>query len=391
MKQAVILAAGEGQRLRPFTVTRPKVMLSIGGKPILEYVIEALAQNGIRRIVVVVGYRKEQIFDHFGNGGQLGVEIVYLTQDRQLGTAHALAQARNVVEKEFLVLGGDNLIDAETIAGFVSADPPAMLLKQAADARRYGVVMVDGSTVTGIIEKPENHQGDRVNTGIYAFRDDVFDFIGHELDIPDVINVMLDRNCPVGAFETQGTWLDVVYPWDLVRLNGAILARTAPRLGGTVEGGVTLKGAVSVGADTIIRSGSYIVGPVVIGENCEIGPNVCILPSTSIGDNVSVSPFTTIENSVVGDDVSIGPASIVEDSVIDKGSVIRGHFTASSGEAVVQVDEEHHRVNVGAMVGIGCSLGSNLVAEPGSIVGNYCQVQPMKVIRGTFQDRTRIF
>jgi NDP-sugar pyrophosphorylase family protein len=136
---------------------------------------------------------------------------------------------------------------------------------------------------------------------------------------------------------------------------------------------------------------AYIVGPVVIGENCEIGPNVCILPSTSIGDNVSVSPFTTIENSVVGDDVSIGPASIVEDSVIDKGSVIRGHFTASSGEAVVQVDEEHHRVNVGAMVGIGCSLGSNLVAEPGSIVGNYCQVQPMKVIRGTFQDRTRIF
>jgi NDP-sugar pyrophosphorylase family protein len=134
MKQAVILAAGEGQRLRPFTVTRPKVMLSIGGKPILEYVIEALAQNGIRKIVVVVGYRKEQIFDHFGNGEQLGVEIVYLTQDRQLGTAHALGQARSVVEKEFLVLGGDNLIDAETIAGFVSAGPPAMLLKQAADA-----------------------------------------------------------------------------------------------------------------------------------------------------------------------------------------------------------------------------------------------------------------
>jgi glucose-1-phosphate thymidylyltransferase len=391
MKQAVILAAGEGQRLRPFTVTRPKVMLSIGGKPILEYVIEALAQNGIRKIVIIVGYRKEQIFDHFGNGDQLGVEIVYLTQDRQLGTAHALGYARKVVEEEFMVLAGDNLIDAETIAGFVTASPPAMLLKQVPDARRYGVVMVEDGQVKGVVAKPEKHEGDRIDTGIYAFRSDIFDFIGSELNIPDAINVMLNQDCAVNAVETQGTWLDVVYPWDLVRLNGAILARTSPRFGGTIESGVTLKGAVSVGIDTVIRSNSYVVGPVVIGENCEIGPNVCILPSTSIGDNVSISPFTTIENSMVGDDVSIGPASIIEDSVIDKGSVIRGHFMASSGETVVQVDEEHHRVNVGAMVGIGCSLGGNVVAEPGAILGNYCQVQPMKVIRGSFLDRSRIF
>ncbi len=391
MKQAIVLAAGEGQRLRPFTVTRPKVMLNIGGKPILQHVIEALAQNGVRKIVMVVGYRKEQIFDHFGNGEQLGVEIVYLTQDRQLGTAHALGYARSVAEEEFLVLGGDNLIDAETIAGIVNADPPVMLLKQGSDAHRYGVVRVEDGEIKGMIEKPTSHQGDRINTGIYAFRNDVFDFIGPELDIPNVINVMLDRACKVNALETQGTWLDVVYPWDLVRLNGAILARTTPRLGGTIESCVTLKGAVSVGMDTIIRSNSYVVGPAVIGENCQIGPNVCILPSTSIGDNVSIAPFTTIENSVIGDDVSIGPASIIEDSVIDKGSVIRGHFSAPSGETVVQIDEEHHRVTVGAMVGIGCSLGNSIVAEPGSIIGNYCQVQPMKVIRGSFQDRSRIF
>jgi NDP-sugar pyrophosphorylase family protein len=94
---------------------------------------------------------------------------------------------------------------------------------------------------------------------------------------------------------------------------------------------------------------------------------------------------------VIGDDVSIGPSSFVEDSVIDKGCVIRGHFTASSGEAVVQVEEKHHKVTVGAMLGIGCSVGSNVVAEPGSILGNYCQVQPLKVISGNFPDRTRIF
>jgi len=96
MKQAVILAAGEGQRLRPFTVSKPKVMLSIAGKPILQHVIESLAQNGIRRIVLVVGYRKEQIFDWLGLGEQFGVEMTYITQERQLGTAHALFQTKAV-------------------------------------------------------------------------------------------------------------------------------------------------------------------------------------------------------------------------------------------------------------------------------------------------------
>src|SRR4030066_1905106 len=111
MKQAVILAAGEGQRLRPFTVTKPKVMLSIAGKPMLCYVIEALAQHGIRNIVLVVGYRREQVFDYIGSGEQFGVKVAYVTQDKQLGTAHALAQAKEVAESEFLVLSGDKLIE----------------------------------------------------------------------------------------------------------------------------------------------------------------------------------------------------------------------------------------------------------------------------------------
>jgi len=102
MKQAVILAAGEGQRLRPFTVNKPKTMLAIADKPILQYVVESLAQNGIRNIAIVVGYRREQIFDYMGDGEQLGVNIVYVTQERQLGTAHALMQAKDIVEDEFL-------------------------------------------------------------------------------------------------------------------------------------------------------------------------------------------------------------------------------------------------------------------------------------------------
>lgn len=391
MKQAVILAAGEGQRLRPFTVTKPKAMLAIAGKPILQYVVEALAQNGIRNIVIVVGYKREQVFDYMGAGERFGVDIVYITQEKQLGTAHALVQAKDVVESEFLVLPGDNLIEADTIARFVATKPNAVLVKKVDNTARYGVVTTEGGVVKDIVEKPKEAKGNLINTSIYAFSREVFDFIVDEVDIPDVINKMLAQGYAISARETEATWLDVVYPWDILSLNDAVLLRIPPSLGGSIEAGASVKELVSVGPDTVIRSGSYIVGPVVIGANCEIGPNVSILPATSIGDNVVISSFSEIKHSVIGEDVNIGPGSIIQDSVIDEGCVIRGHFTACSGQAEVRVNDEYHLVSIGAMLGVGCSLGSCVVAQPGVIMGNYSQVQAMKMISGKLPDRSLVF
>ena len=388
MKQAVILAAGEGQRLRPFTVTKPKGMLSIADKPILQYVVQSLAQNGIRQIVIVVGYRREQIFDYMGDGEQFGVDIVYITQENQLGTAHALAQAKAVVEDEFLILPGDNLIDAGTIAQFVTTKPNAVLVKEVDNPTRYGVATTEEGVVKGIAEKPKEAQSNIVNTGIYAFSREIFDFIDTELDIPDVLNKMIAQGHIIGARETDGTWLDVVYPWDILNLNDAILRQIPADLGGTIEAGALLKGPVLVGKDTVIRANSYIVGPVVIGKNCDIGPNVCFLPSTSIGDNVIVSSFSQIENSVIGDDVNVGPGSIIQDSVIAESCIIRGRFTACSGEAEIRVNDEYHLVNVGAMLGVGCNLGNSVMAQPGVIIGNYSQIQAMKLVNGKLSDRS---
>ena len=389
MKQAVILAAGEGQRLRPFTVTKPKVMLSIAGKPILQYVVEALAQNGIRNIVLVVGYRREQVFDYMGSGEKFGVDITYITQERQLGTAHALAQAKAVTESEFLVLSGDNLIEADAVAQFVAVKPEAMLVKRVDNPARYGVVTIENGMVKDIVEKPEEAKSNVVNTGIYAFTTEIFSFIEAQLDIPDALNNMLAQGYPISAQEAVGTWLDVVYPWDILSLNDAVLRRIRSNLGGTIETGVSIKGLVSVGKDTVIRSNSYIVGPVVIGNNCDIGPNVCILPATSIGDNVVISSFSNVKNSVIGNDVHIGPGCIIQDSVIDSGCIIKGHFTAYSGEADVKVDE-HRLVNIGAMLGEGCNLGNNVVAQPGVIVGNHCQVQALKLLSGRLPDKSLV-
>ncbi|MBI4181325.1 MAG: NTP transferase domain-containing protein, partial [Chloroflexi bacterium] len=234
MKQAVILAAGEGQRLRPFTVTKPKAMLTIAGKPILQYVVEALAQNGIRQIVIVVGYKRGQVFDYMGDGERFGVDITYVTQEKQLGTAHALLQAKDAVENEFLVLPGDNLIEAGTIARFVAMKPNALLIKKVDNTARYGVVTTDDDVVKDIVEKSREAKGNLINTSIYAFSREVFDFIENEVDIPDVINKMLARGCAIGARETDGSWLDVVYPWDILSLNDAVLGRILLSLGGSI-------------------------------------------------------------------------------------------------------------------------------------------------------------
>jgi NDP-sugar pyrophosphorylase family protein len=120
-----------------------------------------------------------------------------------------------------------------------------------------------------IVEKPNEPKSNIVNTGIYAFTTEIFSFIEAQLDIPDALNNMLAQGYPISAQEIDGTWLDVVYPWDILSLNDAVLRQMRTNLGGTIERGVSLKEPVSIGKNTVIRSNAYIVGPVVIGNNCD--------------------------------------------------------------------------------------------------------------------------
>lgn len=366
-------------------------MISIADKPILQFVIESLAQVGIRDIILVVGYRKEQIFDYIGSGENFGVDITYVTQAQQLGTAHALSVVRDNVGDEFLVLPGDNLIEPDTIADFSDIEPDAVLVKRVSNPERYGVVDIDGNEVKGIVEKPEEAGSNLVNTGIYAFSKDVFNYTEGVLDIPIVLNNMIAAGCSIKALETDGTWLDVIYPWDVISLNQAILQNIEVGLGGTIEDGVTLQGKVIVGDGTVVRAGSCIYGPVVIGRGCDIGPHACIMPSTSIGDNVVVTSFTQIKNSIIGNDVNLGPGCFISDSIIDKGCVIKGRFTALGGSSEVRINGESPSINVGVIMGEDCEVESNVTAQPGAIVGNYCQIQLMKLISGRLPDHSLVY
>ena len=388
IKQAVVLAAGEGERLRPFTASKPKVMIKVANKPVLQYVVEALASNGIRRIIFVVGYKKEKIMDYFADGTHFGVEIKYVVQEHLLGTGNALRHASEKVDANarFLVLPGDNVIDAATIAELLAADENAILIKAHDDVSRYGVVVLEDTQVRDIVEKPkpEAEISNLVNTGIYAFDSTIFDFIEDEL--PAGLMKMIHAGYQVKAYETHGAWLDAVYPWDILRLNDIVLKSTGSKIEGKVERGVTIRGKVSVGKNTVIRANSYLKGPVLIGENCDIGPNVCIFPSTSIGNDVEIGAFTELRNSVLMDMVNIGSFCSIHDSIFDTGSHLEGGFVARSGEGDIEIGGEHHRVKVGAMVGEYCEIGSNVIATAGTIIGNHVAIKSMKELSGRIPD-----
>ena len=390
MKQAVILAAGEGRRLKPFTVNKSKAMLSIAGKPIIRYVIDALTANGIRDIVIVAGYEKEQIFDYIGDGKQFGAEVTFVIQNKQLGTAHALTQAKKALNNEFLVLSGNRLISAETISRIVQTEAPAILIKKADYPSLYGVVNFKDSKLNGIVEKPVQAASDYISTGIYAIKKSLFKYIEAELTLPNVFNSMIAEGITVKVLETLNTWLDVIYPWDILNLNAVVLRNIQSSQNGIIEAGVQLSGNVSIGKDSIIHSNSYIMGPVTIGNGCQIGPNVCIFPATSIGDNVIISPFTELRNCVIGNDIKIASGAALEDTIIDNGSNAGAHFTVCSEKTEVKVDEVHYEVKTGAMVGSSCQIGNLVTARAGTIIGNNTKINCLKVVSGNIPERSLI-
>lgn len=390
IKQAIILAAGEGQRLRPLTISRPKAMLVIGNKPILQYVVESLVQNGIRRIIIVVGYRKEQIQDYFASGQDFGAEIDYVIQEQQLGTAHALKHVQGLTDDRFIVLPGDNIIEADTLLPLMNVQNHTLLAKKAeiTIAPGRGMVIVHEGKVQDIVENPPSEAEGLINTGIYTLGKDIFPFVEQELDLPDALRKMIEQRHTIFYQETNKRWLDVIHHPDILKLNNVVLHDLTSSIGGNVEVGSTMKGMVSIGKETIIRSNCYIVGPVSIGENCEIGPNVCLLPSTSIGNNVVISPFTLIKNCLISGNVNIGSQSTIEDSVISSGSVIRGHLAAYSSEIIFSKESEEHGTRIGTIIGQNCRLEDNITIRPGVTVGNRCRIKAMKTITENVPDES---
>jgi len=348
--KAVVLVAGKGTRMEPLTSDCPKVMLQVTNKPILEHILNSAIQAGIEGFVFITGYLEQQIREYFGDGSKWGVRIDYVQQKEQLGTANAIGYAKGHVEEAFLVLNGDMLIGQEDLKALLSRTEEAVIcVKEVENPSDFGVLEVENNKVVRIIEKPKNPPTKLANAGVYLFRESIFDFIDRtqasvrkEFEITDSIQMLIDSGAAVGYSPLEGRWIDIGYPWDLLKANERLLKDLKGRYEGTVEPNATIKGEVVIGKGTAIRNGSYIEGPVIIGENCDIGPNCFIRPSTAIGNNARVGNAVEIKNTIIMEGTHVGHLSYVGDSIIGR----RCNFGAGTKVANLRHDGKNIKVRM---------------------------------------------
>ena len=372
--KAILLAAGEGSRLRPYTIDKPKPMIRAANRPIAQYCVEALVANGVKDITFVLGYQRAKVQTFFGDGRRFGARITYAFQEALVGTAAALALAPRP-DEPFLVLGGDNVVDASLIKGALSApgDAPAMVVHQSTMPSRYGVVTLDGTRVEVIEEKPTNPRSEWVNTGVYrlpaGFHDRARSLAARGVvGLPDVLQHVIDEGVRVEAVKSTGIWADAVYPWDLLRVNGLLLQAghaAPPKL-------------AHVHADR----------GVLVGEDVAVGPGTVLGAGTCVGDNVEIGPHCVLENCVVYDDAQIGAGSVLRNTIVGEGTRIGPRFTALSGPCDVRSPADGWRQleEFGSILGEDAEIGGAVTFLPGTVMGNRCRVAHARTVSGTLED-----
>jgi len=399
--KCVILAAGEGKRMHPLTFTRPKVMLPIANKPILEWNLINAINAGVKDFVFVIGYKSEMVRNYFGNGEKWNVKINYVNQGKALGTAHAIGMVEKFVD-DFVVLCGDTIFGKEDIENIVNKGTSMGLLK-VDNPKEYGIVDINEKKVLKIYEKVQNPVSNVINAGIYHFDKKIFDFIKKtntsprgEFEITDSINMMIKDIELEGIYLNE--WRDVVYPWHLLDANEEILKKTGGKIEGTLEKNTTIQGKVSVGKNSIIMNGTYIEGPVVIGKNCKIGPNCHIRAYTSIGNGCRVGNASDIKNSIIMNNSNIPHQNYIGDSIIGENC----NLGAGSKVANLRLDKKNisvvlngkkidtKRRKLGVIMGDNVQTGINSMINVGSMIGNNCYIGLGSIVKREFKPNSRI-
>ncbi|MBP7119896.1 MAG: bifunctional sugar-1-phosphate nucleotidylyltransferase/acetyltransferase [Methanolinea sp.] len=397
--QCVILAAGEGKRMRPLTATRPKVMLPLANRPMLEHLVLAIRDAGIAEILIVTGYMESEIRNHFRDGKDFGVSIEYSVQRHQRGTADALNRARDGVSDDFLLMNGDMVVASPDIRRILSAGPFCMGIYPSEHPEDYGVVQVEGENVTGLQEKTREPQGNLVNAGIYHFSPDIFRLIDRieisprgELELTDALSMLIDEESLKSLL--LHSWIDVGYPWDLLAANETMMRGLHSYVQGSVEEGVVMKGPVSIGPGSVIRAGTYIEGPCCIGRDCRIGPHAYIRGSTAIGDGSHIGHATEVKNSIILSRTNLPHFNYLGDSVVGSGC----NFGAGTKVANLRHDGAEVRVQgvftkrrkLGAIVGDNVQFGINCSVNVGSVIGCGVQAGPHARVDGYIADGAKV-
>ncbi len=351
--QALILAGGEGTRLRPLTSTIPKPVVPLVDRPFVSYMIEWLRGHGVDEVILACGFMAADVRAVIGDGSALGVRVHYVEEPEPLGTGGALKYAEELLAERFLMLNGDVLTDIDLSALLTQHEQTrahaTLALVPVEDPSAYGVVPChpDGS-VERFIEKPTpgEEPTNLISAGAYVLERDVLDGMA-----PAGTNISIERDVfprLVGrglyGFQARGYWLDIGTP-------ERYLQGTFDILSGTVrtEAGARLaeRGSLLVDSDGV--SGT-VLAPALVAEGCEVGPEAIVGSHAVLGPSVSVGGGARIERSVVMEGASVGAGSVIRDAIVGPG--------VSLGEQCV--------LAAGAVLGEGVIVGPGHVFEAGA-------------------------
>jgi glucose-1-phosphate thymidylyltransferase len=298
--RALVLAGGDGTRLRPITSTSAKQLVPVANKPILFYGLEQIREAGIDEVGIIVGATAPDIEAAVGDGSALGLSVTYLRQSAPLGLAHAVLTAAEFLgDEDFVMFLGDNLIEGgigDLVAAFERDRPAAqLLLKRVPDPERFGVaVLAEDGTIERLVEKPADPPSDLALVGVYLFSSAIVDAARRispsargELEITDAIQRLLDDGRTVRASQVEGWWLDTGKKDELLDANRIVLGTLDRRIDGEVDAASTVTGAVVVESGAVV-TGSVLRGPVVIGAGARIADSY-VGPFTSIAAGCTVT------------------------------------------------------------------------------------------------------
>ncbi len=399
--KAVILAAGEGSRMRPLTYNRPKVMIPIANKPILEHLLIEVAKAGVREFILIVGYHDEQVRDYFGNGDKWDVKVDYCTQRKQLGTADALKAVAGMVDGNFLMINGDIIVLRKDIDKLIGQNDNTMGVIESHNGEDLGFVELKKGRVIRIHEKVSKPPSRLANAGLYLFTQEIFDAISQtpksprgEYELTASLQRMSDQGQPILS-QKISYWLHLSYPWDLLSANESLLAGLKSQNLGEIEENVVIKEPVSIGKGTIVRSGSYIIGPVTIGQDCDIGPNCYIRPATAIGNGCHIGGAVEVKNSIIMNGTQVPHHNYVGDSIIgEKCNLGAGTKTANlrlDKKEIWVAGKATGRQKLGAIIGDDVETGINASINVGTIIGNNAHIGPGALASGIIAPDSKIF
>jgi len=392
--QTVVLAAGEGTRMRPLTAALPKPMLPVAGRPLLEHTLDRAVEAGASRLLVVVGYEADRVRDHFGSQHH-GVDLEYAVQHRQRGTADAVSAAKPLLDDQpFVVLNGDALYDLESLQTLYS-NGPAVGSYRVDNPSSYGVLQLDerdDTRVRGVVEKPAEPESNLINTGAYVFPADAQQLLGVETsergerELTDVLEAVCNRESVTAV--PFDRWLDVGRPWELLAANEWLLESISTHLNGKVYEQATLDGPVVVEDGATVKAGVTIEGPAYIASGATIGPNAYVRGSTYLGPNTKVGNAVEIKNSILLEKASVSHLSYVGDSVIGQ----RVNFGAGTKVANLRHDGEAVKLTVkgeristgrrklGAIVGDDAKTAINTSLNAGVVLGASTRTEPGEIL-----------